>query len=48
MVNQIGQNLLLIYNDANTKDLKQAINEGYDRIEHLKRYTKTVGTDQVK
>ena len=28
-------------NDVTTKDLKQAINEGYDRIEHLKRYTTT-------
>ena len=32
-----------------TKDLKQAINEGYDRIEHLKRYTtNSMGTDQGK
>ena len=33
-----GLNLLLIlHNDVTTKDLKQAINEGYDRIEHLKK-----------
>ena len=25
-----------LHNDVTTKDLKQAINEGYDRIEHLK------------
>ena len=48
--NLIGQNLLLIlHNDVTTKDLKQAINEGYDRIEHLKRYTtNSMGTDQGK
>ena len=31
------------------KRLKTAINEGYDRIEHLKRYTtNSMGTDQGK
>ncbi len=38
-----------LHNDVTTKDLKQAINEGYDRIEHLKRYTtNSMGTDQGK
>ena len=38
-----------LHNDVTTKDLKQAITEGYDRIEHLKRYTtNSMGTDQGK
>ncbi len=38
-----------LHNDVTVKDLKQAINEGYDRIEHLKRYTtNSMGTDQGK
>ncbi len=38
-----------LHNDVTTKDLKQAIKEGYDRIEHLKRYTtNSMGTDQGK
>ena len=38
-----------LHNDVTTKDLKQAIAEGYDRIEHLKRYTtNSMGTDQGK
>ncbi len=38
-----------LHNDVTTKDLKQAISEGYDRIEHLKRYTtNSMGTDQGK
>ena len=27
-----------LHNDVTTKDLKQAILEGFDRIEHLKRF----------
>ncbi len=38
-----------LHNDVTTKDLKQSILEGYDRIEHLKRYTtNSMGTDQGK
>ncbi len=38
-----------LHNDVTTKDLSQAISEGYDRIEHLKRYTtNSMGTDQGK
>jgi len=38
-----------LHNDVTTKDLRQAIKEGYDRIEHLKRYTtNSMGTDQGK
>ena len=38
-----------LHNDVTVKDLKQAISEGYDRIEHLKRYTtNSMGTDQGK
>tara|TARA_B100000579_G_scaffold430114_1_gene442952 strand:- start:5760 stop:8744 length:2985 start_codon:yes stop_codon:yes gene_type:complete len=38
-----------LHNDVTTKDIKQAIREGYDRIEHLKRYTtNSMGTDQGK
>ena len=38
-----------LHNDVTTKDLKQAITEGFDRIEHLKRYTtNSMGTDQGK
>ena len=38
-----------LHNDVTTKDLTQAIDEGYDRIEHLKRYTtNSMGTDQGK
>ena len=38
-----------LHNDVTIDDLKQAIKEGYDRIEHLKRYTtNSMGTDQGK
>ena len=38
-----------IQNDVTTKDIKQAILEGFDRIEHLKRFTtNSMGTDQGK
>ena len=38
-----------LHNDVTTKDLKQAIEEGFDRIEHLKRFTtNSMGTDQGK
>ena len=38
-----------IQNDVTTKDLQQAITEGFDRIEHLKRFTtNSMGTDQGK
>jgi heterotetrameric sarcosine oxidase alpha subunit len=38
-----------LHNDVTTKDLKQAILEGFDRIEHLKRFTtNSMGTDQGK
>ena len=38
-----------LHNDVTTKDLKQAVVEGFDRIEHLKRFTtNSMGTDQGK
>ena len=38
-----------IQNDVTVKDLRQAITEGFDRIEHLKRFTtNSMGTDQGK
>ena len=38
-----------LQNDVTTKDLEQAVIEGFDRIEHLKRYTtNSMGTDQGK
>ena len=38
-----------IQNDVTTKDLHQAVSEGFDRIEHLKRFTtNSMGTDQGK
>ncbi len=38
-----------LQNDVTTKDLKQAVLEGFDRIEHLKRFTtNSMGTDQGK
>ncbi len=38
-----------LQNDVTTKDLTQAIKEGFDRIEHLKRFTtNSMGTDQGK
>mgnify|MGYP003330467959 FL=1 len=38
-----------LQNDVTTKDLTQAIREGFDRIEHLKRFTtNSMGTDQGK
>ncbi|MDP7554834.1 MAG: sarcosine oxidase subunit alpha, partial [Nitrospinota bacterium] len=38
-----------LQNDVTTRDLKQAILEGFDRIEHLKRFTtNSMGTDQGK
>ena len=38
-----------LHNDVTTKDLKQAVREGFDRIEHLKRFTtNSMGTDQGK
>ena len=37
-----------LQNDVTTKDLKQAV-EGFNRIEHLKRFTtNSMGTDQGK
>ena len=38
-----------LQNDVTTKDLRQAVNEGFNRIEHLKRFTtNSMGTDQGK
>jgi len=38
-----------LQNDVTTNDLKQAVLEGFDRIEHLKRFTtNSMGTDQGK
>ncbi len=38
-----------LQNDVTTKDLKQAVTEGFNRIEHLKRFTtNSMGTDQGK
>ena len=38
-----------LQNDVTTKDLTQTIREGFDRIEHLKRFTtNSMGTDQGK
>ena len=38
-----------LHNDVTTKDLRQAIKEGFNRIEHLKRFTtNSMGTDQGK
>ena len=38
-----------LQNDVTTKDLKQAVSEGFNRIEHLKRFTtNSMGTDQGK
>ena len=38
-----------LQNDVTTKDLSQAVLEGFDRIEHLKRFTtNSMGTDQGK
>ena len=38
-----------LQNDVTTKDIRQAIAEGFDRIEHLKRFTtNSMGTDQGK
>ena len=38
-----------LQNDVTTKDLRQGILEGFDRIEHLKRFTtNSMGTDQGK
>ena len=38
-----------LHNDVTTKDLKQAIKEGFNRVEHLKRFTtNSMGTDQGK
>tara|TARA_B110000977_G_scaffold33478_1_gene44617 strand:+ start:162 stop:3140 length:2979 start_codon:yes stop_codon:yes gene_type:complete len=38
-----------LQNDVTTKDLRQGIREGFDRIEHLKRFTtNSMGTDQGK
>ena len=38
-----------LQNDVTTKDIRQAITEGFDRIEHLKRFTtNSMGTDQGK
>tara|TARA_B100000686_G_scaffold9382_2_gene9412 strand:+ start:1112 stop:4105 length:2994 start_codon:yes stop_codon:yes gene_type:complete len=38
-----------LQNDVTTKDLTQAVTEGFDRIEHLKRFTtNSMGTDQGK
>ena len=46
---QWSKSFIDLHNDVTTKDLKQAITEGFDRIEHLKRYTtNSMGTDQGK
>ena len=38
-----------LQNDVTTKDIRQAIGEGFDKIEHLKRFTtNSMGTDQGK
>ncbi len=38
-----------LQNDVTTKDLRQAVTEGFNRIEHLKRFTtNSMGTDQGK
>jgi len=38
-----------LQNDVTTKDIKQAVLEGFNRIEHLKRFTtNSMGTDQGK
>ena len=38
-----------LQNDVTTNDLKQAVTEGFNRIEHLKRFTtNSMGTDQGK
>ena len=38
-----------LQNDVTTRDIRQAISEGFDRIEHLKRFTtNSMGTDQGK
>ncbi len=38
-----------LQNDVTTKDLRQAVLEGFNRIEHLKRFTtNSMGTDQGK
>ncbi len=38
-----------LQNDVTTSDLEQAVIEGFDRIEHLKRFTtNSMGTDQGK
>ena len=38
-----------LQNDVTTKDLEQAVLEGFNRIEHLKRFTtNSMGTDQGK
>ena len=38
-----------LQNDVTTKDLRQAVVEGFNRIEHLKRFTtNSMGTDQGK
>ena len=38
-----------LQNDVTTNDLRQAVNEGFNRIEHLKRFTtNSMGTDQGK
>ncbi|MAV82155.1 MAG: sarcosine oxidase subunit alpha [Pelagibacteraceae bacterium] len=38
-----------LQNDVTTNDLRQGIKEGFDRIEHLKRFTtNSMGTDQGK
>ena len=44
-----GKSFIDLQNDVTTKDLSQAIVEGFDRIEHLKRFTtNSMGTDQGK
>lgn len=44
-----GKAFVDVHNDVTTKDLQLALREGYDNIEHVKRYTTTgMGTDQGK
>ena len=46
---KLAKSFIDLHNDVTTKDLKQAVVEGFDRIEHLKRFTtNSMGTDQGK
>ena len=47
--NEFSKSFIDLQNDVTTKDLKQAVLEGFNRIEHLKRFTtNSMGTDQGK